>query len=219
MALVFPVALDDFFAGLKIREAVFWLPSSLEMDRTAGGEVLTADHGARLWEGRVTLVSARPSVQGAVDAKISVLHQAGRAFYVFPRQYAYPAADPNGEGLGVAVPVISGLFSDGRSVAIGGLPPGYVLTPGDFLAFDYGSAPTRRALHRVVIGAVANSGGLVSSIEVTPEIRPGALVGAPVILRRPSCKAVLLPGSVSSGVQSVGGVVSGASFSFVQTLR
>ena len=80
-----------------------------------------------------------------------------------------------------------------------GLPAWYVLTRGDYLAFDYGS-PSRRALHKVVSLTVqASAGGVTPVFEVTPLIRPGALVGAVVTLVRASCKARIMPGSVSKG--------------------
>lgn len=219
MALAFPLALADFFDGLRIRESVFWLPEQLETDRTAGGEVLVADHGARLWEGRVTLAADTFEQIGAAEAKLSILAQAGRSFYVHPMGFAYPAADPGGVILGAAVPLISSVAADRRSLTIKALPAGYQLRPGDFLAFAYGSSPVRRALHRVVVGATASGTGVASNIEVTPEIRAGAAANAVITLKKPFCKAVMLPGSIQSATQQPGGWMAGPSFSFVQTLR
>ena len=50
-------------------------------------------------------------------------------------------------------------LSDNKSLKLGGLPAGYSLRRGDMLHFDYGSSPTRRALHRIVEDATANGPG------------------------------------------------------------
>jgi hypothetical protein len=99
-------------------------------------------------------------------------------------------------------------------MTISALPANYVLSIGDYVAFNYG---TRRALHRLVSAATASAGGLTPVFEVTPAIRTGAAVSTAVTLIRPSCKAVLLPGSVSRGV-SRQLITRDASFRFRQTL-
>ena len=78
-----------------------------------------------------------------------------------------------------------------------GLPAGYVLTRGDYLAFTCSGV---RALHRIVTNTVsANGAGTTGTFEVTPRIRAGASVGLAVTLVKAACKAVLVPGSVNKG--------------------
>jgi len=106
----------------------------------------------------------------------------------------------------------------GSRLRLSGLPGGFVLSPGDFLAFDYGIAPVGRALHRLQSGGVADGFGVSGWLWLTPHIEPGALTGAAVSLVRPACKAVIVPGSVDPGVTS-GNLTTGAAFSFRQTFR
>jgi hypothetical protein len=104
-----------------------------------------------------------------------------------------------------------------RELRITGLPVGYVLSAGDMLGFQYGSNPVRHALHRIVVGGTASSGGLTPMLEVVPNLRPGAAAGLTVSLVRPACKARLLPDpTYGAGRQALS---RGASFDFIQTLR
>jgi hypothetical protein len=85
------------------------------------------------------------------------------------------------------------------------------------LGFQYGSNPVRYALHRIVVGGTAASGGLTPLMEVVPKLRPGAVAGLPVSLIRPACKARLSPNpSYGAGRQALS---RGASLDFIQTLR
>lgn len=218
MALAFPLPVADFWAGLKLSAATFALPDVLSHSRTRGGEVLVADQGARLWTGSVTFAPAQNANADAVMAQIEVLQAAGASFLAHRFPQIGPRNDPDGVTLGTSDPTIYSLAANARELRLTGLPSGYVLAPGDMMAFAYGTAPVLQALHRVVTGSTADAGGLTGLIEVVPPLRPGAVTGASVSLLRPACKALLVPGSVSPG--SYGPLHKrGVSFSFIQTLR
>lgn len=219
MALSFPLQPADFFGGLRVKRVTFDLPEALEMSRTGDGAVLTADLGDRLWSGKITLVPARHADAAAISARLKVLREAGRSFLVYDTVKAYPAADPDGSILGAVVPQVASLPAGNRTLTLQGLPSGYVISDGDYLSFEYASNPVRTALHQVVVGAQADGLGVTPEIEVTPHIRPGATVGTQVTLVRAYCRAVIVPGSVTPPSAEPGRVSSGASFSFVQTLR
>lgn len=214
MAISFPVALADFFDPLVLVTAQFHLPEVLEVSRTGAGEVMTADLGARLWNGAVTFPPVAHSVSEAVEAKLSIMRQAGRSFLVSPVTKQYPLNDPTGSKLGAASPTINALTS-GRELKLGGLPSAYVISPGDFLSFVYSG---KYALHQVVVGATASGAGITGNIEVTPHIRPGATTGLAVKLIKPICKAVYVPSSHAPPT-SLSVVTDGGGFSFVQTLK
>ena len=114
--------------------------------------------------------------------------------------------------------MIDTLNADNRRLKISGLPANYVLTLGDIIGFTYGSSPTRYALHQVASVSVTASGaGLTDWVELDPPIRAGATTSTAVALDRPTCKAVLVPGShTPAKVRRIG---EGASFRFIQTLR
>lgn len=217
MAQAYPLGASTFWSGLKVASARLYLPESLSHSRTRGGEILVADQGARLWAGSASLPVMRRHEADAVMAQIEALQNAGASLLVHPVPRIGPINDPTGSTLGAASPKIASLAINGRELTIDSLPVGYVLAPGDMLAFTYGS-PTKYALHRIVVGSTAGAGGVTGQIEVVPYIRPGAAVGAAVALVRPSMKAVIVPGSVDAGtIDPVGR--SGISFSFIQTLR
>jgi len=219
-AMIFPLALDDFFGGLPLVVLGFDLGESTRISQTGGGEILTAEGPApRLWRGSVSTRTHRHAVQRKLEAKARVLRQAGASFFVGDPTAAYPAADPMGSIHGSATPIIHTLDADNKRMRIGGLPSNYVLTIGDQLSFSYGSSPARYALHEVVTDQVtASSAGLTPLFEVSPFIRPGAITGLAVTLIRPVCKAVMVPGEFRAGERRPY-LTTGFSFSFRQTLR
>ncbi len=220
MALTFPVALAEFFAGLPVKSAVPDLTEALYQSRTAGGEVLTADLGTRLWSAEVTIARRPHREAEAIKAVAHVLRQAGRSMFVRLPLSAAPARDLDGALLGAATPSIYALPTGNRTMRLQGLPPQYKLTAGDFLSFTYdiGDGLTRYALHQLVEDAQSFALDLSNTFEVVPNIRPGAVVGAAVQLINPFFKAVMVPGSFSPGTQDKL-FTSGMTFRVIQTLR
>lgn len=212
----FPVPLKDFWSSLPVMEMTFDDLQPSQMSRTAGGETLSADTGTALWQGRITLARLQGHERPRIEALFSVLRRGGRTFLAYDKRRPGPLADPQGRILGAAVPVIAAIPS-AREISLAGLPARYILSAGDYLAFDYDSG--RRALHQVVDPQVlASPSGTTPSIEVTPPIEPGAVVGTTVSLIRASCHAQFVPGSVAKGTSSHA-LSEGAAFDFIQTLR
>lgn len=216
-ALTFPLSLAEFFDDIPRQAMPFDLSEATEISVTAAGDTLSADYGERVWTGGVTLAPRNHAEARRVEAKLRVLRQAGRSFMVYDVAAAYPAADPDGSILGASTPVIDTLNADNRRLRVSGLPAGYVLTGGDFLAFTYGS-PARYALHQIVTGIVADGAGLTGWFEVVPFIQPGAAVSAAVTLIRASCKAVIVPGTTTPGTRERNRT-GGVTFQFRQTFR
>lgn len=218
MAYSFPLSVTDFMRALPIAEISFDAPEQVEVNQTAGGEIITADLAPMLWQGDVRLGTMTHAEASHADVMLDLLRPAGRMFYAYDTRRPAPLADPSGLILGSTVPTIASLISGNRELTLAGLPAWYVLSRGDYLAFDYGT-PSRRALHKVVTEQVqAGSTGTTGAIEVTPMIRPGASVGASVTLVRASCLARLVPNTVSKG-QSIRTITRDASFRFIQSLR
>lgn len=219
MALSSPLSLAQFWDKLQRIARVQMAPyEPARIDRTAGGVVLKASLGEAVWRGTVTLHDDPLWDRAAeVEALIALAARPGMAFLIFDPRKPYPAADPDGSILGAAVPQIAALDANARELSLDDLPAGYVLTPGDLIGFEYGSSPTRYALHRLVSGATADGAGAAGPVEVTPPIRPGATTGTAVSLVRPVMKAVLEPDPQYGG--AVPGLTQGASFGFVQTVR
>ncbi|RWR14257.1 hypothetical protein [Paenirhodobacter populi] len=217
--LTFPLSVDDFLRRLPIAKITFDLPESVEVSETDGGDLLSADIGTRLWQGDITLGKITRDEDADALTLIDVLRQGGRPFCAFDLRRPGPRADLTGSMLGSAPVQIQALLSNNRQMSLSGLPVGYVLQRGDYLGWDYGTNPIRRALHKVVdVSVTATAQGQTDAFEVTPNIREGATVGSPVRLIRPFCTAIIVPGSVTTGTAAAT-LTEGASFKWRQTLR
>jgi hypothetical protein len=214
MALTFPLSLAQFWQQLLIEAISFEMPEQVEMSQTGQGQQLRADLAPMIWSGEVRLGPMRADEAELPMAMLDVLRP-GRSFLAYDTRRPFPRQDPTGSILGATSPTIASLPSS-RELSLAGLPAGYVLSRGDYLAFDY-LTPARRALHRIVAPVVANGAGTTPVFEVTPMIRTGALVAATVTLARPACKAVLVAGSVAPGNTSRT-ITRDMAFRFQQTL-
>lgn len=217
MALTYPLTYPQFLGALRVEEVSFRLSQPQEHTRLGDGTVISASLGAALWTGSIRLAQAPHPQHAQIEALLALLDQPGATFLCHDPRQIGPAGDPGGVILGSATPAIHSIGASMRELRIAELPAGYVLSPGDMLGFPYGSGPVRQALHRIVVGSTASSGGLTLLLEVVPALRPGAGAGLPVTLIRPACKARLLPDpGFGTGRQALS---RGASFDFIQTLR
>lgn len=219
MPLTFPLSLADFIDRLPIKSIALHCPEVLDMSRTGGGEILTNDAGARLWQGKIALGRLDRFETSEAMALIDLVRGGGgRSFYVYDTRHPAPRDDPDGATLGASNVQIRALGSDNRTIQLKGLPAGYVLRRGDMLSFDYASNPVRTALHRVVETSIAAGGqGNTGDFEVVPNIRVGAAVNDTVRLVKPYCKALLVPGSVDPGTPGRF-MTDGIAFDVIQTL-
>lgn len=194
------------------------MPESLELSESGGGDLLTADIGERLWQGEVTLGKITRAEDADAITLIDVI-RAGKPFLVFDVRRPGPRDDLTGASLGSAAVTIHALPVNNRQVRLAGLPAGYTLQRGDYLGWDYGSAPVRRALHKVVdVSVTADAAGTTPAFEILPNVREGAQLGAAVRLVRPYCTAIIVPGSVTAGTAAAT-LTEGARFQWRQTLR
>lgn len=218
MPLTYPLSAATFMDLLPISEMTFELSEQLQVSRTAGGAQISADLGDRLWTGTVSLGRMTRAEAMTIEVLIDQLRQAGRSFLAYDPRRPAPFADPAGATLGAATPQIAALDTDARLLGLKGLPAAYQLSPGDMLAFSYGSPTARQALHRVVSPVIADGSGITPLFEVMPAIRTGAAVDAAVALVKPACRAVLQAGATTIG-RTRRTITEGTAFTFVQTLR
>ena len=219
MAMTFPLTLNGFWNLLPIESCPFDLPEMVQVSRSRGGELMQAEIGTRLWSADVRLGWMLPDEAAEVMPLINLL-RGGASFMACDPLRRRPRLDPTGSILGSAAVQINSLAANSRELTLKGLPAGYTLRRNDLLAFSYGTAPVRFALHQIVsASAVASAGGVTPMIEVVPPLRPGATVGAAVALTHPSCKVQMVPRSFQAGAQRAGGLIEGVSFQIMQTLR
>lgn len=214
-----PVPQDQFFDLLGVESSTFGLPDDLSPSVTGGGDVIAHRRGARLWQGEVVLGRSEHANIAAQSAMIEHLLEPGASFMIHDRRLPPPVdpAYPGGVDWDSWPVAINALPAGNREIGLRGMPPGFTLRRGQLLGWQYLSGPVRHAVHRIVTADVtADATGVTPAFEVTPFIRPGAVVGASAILAWPACKAKMLswtPGSGRSGVSR------GGSFTWQQTLR
>lgn len=206
----------DWFARLGISSMSLDPQESVISDMTGRGEALSTDVAPVLWRGEVSLGRLQPEEAAQAQAFFDLIRRAGALFWAYDIRRPTPYLDPGGVMLGTSTPIIAALPPGNREIALAGLPAGYALVQGDYLAFGYGGG--QRALHRVAEPlVVADSSGLTPAFELTTLIEPGATLGSAVGLRRAAIPCMRVPGSMSSGsTQST--ITEGMSFQFVQTL-
>lgn len=234
MALQDPLPVEAFADLMRIASVKWQLQRFDELSGLGSGDVLAAQLSAPKWTGDVALGPMYHAQAAQVQALVESLDGPMRSFMLYAPQLPYPQSDPAGEVLGsgpslsldflsnVALvrsltsdATIDGVGSDNKSMRLRGLPPGYVLTVGDFLAFDYGVNPVRRAFHRIMETVTVGTAGHTTMFEVRPHFRPGVAAGLPVVLRKPAAKVFLVPGSFDPGTAS-GVITSGMSFQVMQ---
>jgi hypothetical protein len=200
MAITFPLARSVFADRLKIAAFRWQLVAFVESSGTARGPVITNETAPRPWRAEVEL-ARMPHVEAAeVQALIDAIGPSG-SFYLHNPAQLGPRDDPSGAGLaGHSVTITA--MSDNTALKLGGLPAGYSLRRGDMLHLDYGSGPSRRALHRIVEDATASGSGVTGFFEVRPYLKTGTTAGAVVTLIKPAAKMMLEPGSFDPGTES-----------------
>jgi hypothetical protein len=219
MPYSFPLSLAEFWDILPIERISFDAPAQLEINETAGGDAMTADLAPRLWMGEIRFGDMLQHEAALPETRLDLAQSSGATFYAYDRRRPGPLTDPNGTILGASVPTIHTLVANNIELRLQGLPVGYKLSLGDYLAFNYGTAPVRRALHRIISDPSAVPAGGVSPVfQVMPPIRPGAVTGAVVTLVKASCKAIIIPKSVAKG-DTRQTVTRNMQFRFKQTLR
>lgn len=191
----------------------------IEVSPLRSGRQISKDLGPTLWRGHYQSSRMRPDKAGIARAWYDTLLSI-EEFYGYDKLRQYPLAYSNGwGGLLVSGSPFSGagqlvsVNANNKEMTIDHLPIGFVLSPGDYLAYDY--ATSLRALHRCSAAATANGSGQ-STVEVRPHIRPGFTAGAAIQFYRAAARMIILPGSYQEDI--VARVFTTISFDAIQSL-
>lgn len=222
MTVQFPLALEDFFDGLRLSFLRFELSENMENSETAGGEILPSATGPRLWEGEVQISPKTIFDFDRVISKIDLLRQPGRSFFIGDPLRAYGELDPDGAILGANTVTVQSVGANNRELRLQGGPDDLVISDGDHLSIASGSNPVVHDYFRVVTGGTFNDAYApprTDLVEVQPFLPPGLVVGTQVRLKRPFLKAVYVPGSYQGGARRPGIKPAPVKFGWRQTLR
>ena len=209
--MIYP--LTNLLSLCRVRDSSFWPMHRQELSRTAGGRTQAKDLGSALWRASFTTAPARHTDAAAIEAALISLNGSIGSFLAYDVRRPYPVAHRDGNFADTAF--ISAVTAfDAFFLRVGGLPDGFKLSPGDYLGFSYGPQPSR-ALHIVTAGGTAGPAGTIE-LSVSPPLRAGAAINAPVTLKRAPCEMILEPSQPAPTVEAM--VASQVSFSAIQIL-
>ncbi|MDR7032930.1 hypothetical protein [Mesorhizobium sp. BE184] len=194
-------------------DQTFRLQERQEFSRTGNGRTYGKSFGSALWTATWQTGPMLNTDLLDYEAVLNSLDGVIGTFYAYDLRRPYPRAYPTGAFTDSGQ--INSLGTNGKSLSLKLLAAGFVLSRGDYLAFDYGAGPSR-ALHQVMETVTANGSGLTSEFEVRPYIRPGATVSTPVVLKKPPALFCLQPDSIQQSI--VDGMHGSISFSAMQVI-
>lgn len=202
------LALASFWDLLTIMEGdAFYLHRARSKSVSRGGTIRQSTSGPERWKATVSLRPAEHATSIGAEVDIGQLRGVGE-FEAYDPRRAYPLADPTGSILGAASVVIASVGVDNRSLALSGLPAGYVLTKGDYLSYPRSGG--RLAYVRLMESVTASGLGVTAEFDVEPFLPSGTVTGAAVTLKKGRGQFIITPGSlvfpraqhvISSGIQ------------------
>lgn len=172
---------NDIMALLKSNQVDF-MPIRRDLIARTARQTYAKELAAPLWRATITSEPLDFGEGMQLQAALESLRGALNTCYVYDARLPYPQSNPSGSFSDSAS--LSGV-QNGNEIRLSGLPVD--LTPGDYLAFDWGAGPSR-ALHRVLEPVSAGSGAYFS-------VEPGVLTGSggpSVTLKQPSMLATLV---------------------------
>jgi len=182
--------------ALRIRDSSFWLEVGQEISGQANGVLRVKDLRPALWRASIQSTALSHSEFLAIQAQIHALDGSFTTFYCWNPAAQYPIYDPTGS---IVTPVaasvkINSINADNQHLSLKGLPAGYRLAAGEFLAFD--ATGSHRHLYQALEAVTANGSGVTAEFGVRPSIRSGAAVNDVVELRRPAAEMMIMPDSL-----------------------
>ena len=214
MALTFPLALAHLSDKLRI-SAVTW--DVMRFDEHSGigtGHDMQSEMARPKWTADVSLGSNYNNNQKQIAAVMRTLQGSQNAFMLNDPLSKYPQSDPTGALLGGSRVQVHTVGANNRSVRLKGLPATYVLTVGDKGQIVFGSNPERNYFFEIS-ETVTAAAGVTPLFEVFPHLPVGIAVDQTVILAKPACKMILLPGSFNPG-QATGLHADGLTFKAIE---
>lgn len=190
MAISYPYDLLKNMPGWSTEFELFYRQ---EMSRTAGGVTIVKNLGSPLWKATFQIRVLGINALDQWRARLSALDGGLNEFWGYASSRCYPIAYPNGVGMGsYAGAKLAEIDASRKRIRIGSLPAGFKSSIGDHIQIG------TRNLHQIVdvVGA---------QLEIRPHLWPETKVNDPVTLVQPSCKMMLVPGSLTSSADPATG--------------
>jgi hypothetical protein len=203
MALSFPLDLSALSDKLRVVSVTWDVQRFDEHTGTGSGHDIQAELAKPKWTAEIALGDYYEADLKQLAAIVRKLQGSQNAFYLCDPQSLYPQYDPTGAILGASSVQIHTVGTDGQSLRLKGLPSAYKLTLGDKGQVNFGSSPARTYFFEVSESVTA-VGGVTPSFEVFPHVPTGLAANQSVVLTKPACKMIMLPGSFRPGATGEG---------------
>lgn len=175
------MATVDLLSGFPGWSTQFEIAWRQEVSRAAGGRTYVKDLGDPLWTATYQSRSLTINELDYWRAKLDAMENGAGTFYGRALSRCRPILHPGSATLPSGT--LSGINADRKTLTITGLT-GITLSVGDML--QVGASD----LHRVVAAS--------ASVEVRPHLWPGVTTGAAVVISKPACVMMILPGSIQT---------------------
>jgi len=200
-----PAALADMLVSLPFR-----LEPVIEVTPLLSGARIALDRGPSVWLADMQTGPLPEEEMGIVRAFFDTLSSTG-AFFCYDRLREYPLAYRK-TGFAAfggfdGTCILDAVAANKVELDLAGLPEDFVLSIGDYLAWDYGTTDAFRALHRIAAGATADGSG-EATVEVRSVVRPGwesaDSSGRVVTVYRAAARMLIVPRSYSEQIEANG---------------
>lgn len=211
MILTFP-------PNFEFVETDFALPYNTLSTPSRGGGLQRMEIAPPRWMIRLVTTNLTNDRLGALRAWWDSLEGGLHMFYIHDTARPYPVQYADFSGMTIAgggafngTGSVTG-YPDAKSIAVAGLPAGFVLQTGDYIGLEEGD---KRSLHRITGDVTATAGGTVT-VAVAPYVETNVFTTAAVArFEKPEVKAVPDPASWSGNPKRDFG---GAGFAGIQVL-
>jgi hypothetical protein len=196
MSVETAVPLADYFNGIGIARARLSISDARSGSRDMSGRAFVTEHGARVWHGLIEVRAYTLTDHAVWRTRTERMLNGGATFMVSDTVRRAPYADPDGSILGASTPTVLSVSSP--TLAIVGLPVGYVISEGDNIgvAIVETDGSIRPELYRATETVTAIEGGAATFVvDPPPSLQINA--GNAVTLILPAIEMHIPPGSYS----------------------
>lgn len=208
--VTFPLSFLSQRLGLS--SVAFDMQRNDELSGSGDGRYWTAQLARPLWKVTASLHVQNPATARSIDARIRGLDGSANAFLFQDPTYE-PVFGATAE-LAASTVTLGSISGNRTQVSLAGLPPGYVLVPGDRFSIDWGT--DRVYFAEFTEDATADASGATGLARVMPYPPLSLAVGAGVELVSPKIRVFIPPNGYTPFTRQAGAYSDGASLTMLQ---